>query len=431
MTIATNQSARYNTDAISCEDLQKPEAPILTGLGFLDHMIDQFNSHAQIGISMTVANLAEGDVDVFERNRHASSDQGKLMSLTGSRIGAEFKRLVDQAGVAVGQNSRFACPLDEALVVCVLERAEPGHGTLSFFSLPPYGKYPSSGRQYVGHMETDKLKVFFEGLAVHADLDIRLEKLRGKNAHHVIESAFKASSRALRNLLDGVNTSHPESTEQLYGSESDNWKEGVAMKRKGSVSRKTKETAIRTDLCFDGGVSGIEINTGIMTLDSFLITLAKNACISLQISCYGDLWIDEHHTAEDVAIALGQALDQAFGTKAGLNRMWCASAEAGPNTKIEVVMDLSNRPCFTHNLNLDNGNEKEGDLTLEMFEHVLDSIVINARMTVHIMQIHATENLGDTLQATATAFGQALKYCTMIDRRRSGATASSKGTLSV
>jgi len=110
--------------------------------------------------------------------------------------------------------------------------------------------------------------------------------------------------------------------------------------------------------------------------------------------------------------------------------MWCADAEQG-DTKIQVVIDLSNRPCLTHNLNLDNGEEKVGDLPLEMFEHVLDSLVVNARMTVHILQIHATTNREDTVKATAEAFGKALKYCAMIDHRRAGATASSKGTLSV
>jgi imidazoleglycerol-phosphate dehydratase len=72
-----------------------------------------------------------------------------------------------------------------------------------------------------------------------------------------------------------------------------------------------------------------------------------------------------------------------------------------------------------------------GDLSLEMFEHVLDSLVVNARTTVHVVQIVPSANLGDTVQAVAIAFGVALKHCAVVDCRRAGATASSKGTLSV
>jgi imidazoleglycerol-phosphate dehydratase len=95
-------------------------------------------------------------------------------------------------------------------------------------------------------------------------------------------------------------------------------------------------------------------------------------------------------------------------------------------------MDLSNRPCFTHNLSLDRGDgvEKVGDLSLEMFEHALDSLVVNAKVTVHVVELEVG-SLEDMVLATAMSFGEALKYCSMVDLRRSGATASSKGTLSV
>jgi imidazoleglycerol phosphate dehydratase HisB len=67
-----------------CDDLEKPSGPILTGVGFLDHMVDQFNSHAQIGTSMTITDTADPIGDVNVRNRHADHDQGKLMSLVGA-----------------------------------------------------------------------------------------------------------------------------------------------------------------------------------------------------------------------------------------------------------------------------------------------------------------------------------------------------------
>lgn len=432
-------SNRFNRNVIFCEDLEKPQGSISTGVGYLDHMIDQFNSHAQIGISLTIADFAEvennGDNGfVFEsvgtqnHNRYAQNDQAKLMSLVGSKIGTEFKRLLTQSATA-GTSSRFCCPLDEALVACEIKRVHAGE--LTSFTLPPYGTFPSTGRKTIGRMETDKLAIFWQCLAEHADISIVLRKVRGDNAHHIVEASFKAFARAIRNLLDGIDTrSESSRTLQLYDPESKNWQAGTVLGRQGSVTRKTKETSISATLRMDGSELGVHVNCGIKTLDTFLTLLATTACMSLDLTCHGDLWIDEHHTAEDVAIALGQVLTDALGTKAGLNRMWCASAEQN-QTKIEVTMDLSNRPCFTHNLGLDNGEETVGDLSLEMFEHILDSIVVNARMTVHILEVYATNNLEDTVQAVAIAFGQALKYCAMVDSRRAGATASSKGTLSV
>jgi imidazoleglycerol-phosphate dehydratase len=424
-------SSRFNANIVDCHDLMKPDGPILTGIGFLDHMVDQFNSHAQIGVTMTIADFADNAGKVTDRNRYAVHQQGKLMSIVGSKLGLEFKRLLEESP-HTGTTSRFCCPLDEALVECTMQRATHGKGKLTSYTLPPFGKYPAAGRKFLGKMETDKLEYFWTSLAEHADLEITLCKVRGDNAHHIVESSFKAASRALRNLLDGTDTSSTEHARlvEMYGPDSINWKEGVAQGRQGSVTRKTKETSISATARFDGGVAGVQVETGIVVLDEFLVTLATNAAVSLTVECKGDLWIDEHHTSEDAAIAVGQVLDQAFGTKAGLNRMWCAAAEKG-DSKVEVTMDVSNRPCLTHNLTLDNGEEKVGDLSMEMFEHVLDSLVVNSKMTVHIVQLEPNLNVKDTVDAVAIALGQALKYCSMIDCRRSGATASSKGTLSV
>merc|ERR1712045_1106096 len=100
---------------------------------------------------------------------------------------------------------------------------------------------------------------------------------------------------------------------------------------------------------------------------------------------------------------------------------------------VEVVMDLSNRPCLTHNLSLsDNRQDQEyvGDISIEMLEHVLESLVMNSQMTVHIVE-HKSGDLMDTALATAQAFGKALRLCAAVDPRRAGKTASSKGTLSV
>lgn len=98
---------------------------------------------------------------------------------------------------------------------------------------------------------------------------------------------------------------------------------------------------------------------------------------------------------------------------------------------MEVVMDLSNRPCLTHDLKLAEYNEeKVDDMSIEMIEHVFDSFIMNGQMTVHIVQLKGGR-AGDLTTAAAIAFGKALGRCIAVDPRRAGATASSKGTLSV
>ena len=94
-------------------------------------------------------------------------------------------------------------------------------------------------------------------------------------------------------------------------------------------------------------------------------------------------------------------------------------------------MDLSNRPCLTHDLDLSlHDEEKVDDISIEMIEHVFDSLVMNGQMTVHIVQLQAGK-AGELTTAAARAFGKALRRCIAVDPRRAGATASSKGTLSV
>lgn len=77
----------------------------------------------------------------------------------------------------------------------------------------------------------------------------------------------------------------------------------------------------------EGG--NVKVHTGISTVDQFISILATEACMSIEVKCNGDLYVDDHHTSEDVSIALGQVLNVALGTKAGLNRMWCACGKYG------------------------------------------------------------------------------------------------------
>eukprot|EP00566_Odontella_aurita_P014392 CAMPEP_0113538494 /NCGR_PEP_ID=MMETSP0015_2-20120614/7394_1 /TAXON_ID=2838 /ORGANISM="Odontella" /LENGTH=524 /DNA_ID=CAMNT_0000438069 /DNA_START=45 /DNA_END=1619 /DNA_ORIENTATION=- /assembly_acc=CAM_ASM_000160 len=511
---AANNPAKFvvrNADAV---DLAKSTHPIATGVGFFDHMIDQFNSHAQVGVGATVVLLrrrsseeaaaaakeAESEeADLSDKNRLSEppEDQSELMSEMGRALGTKFAALIDAEamqpsssaaegdgaegdGAVLVRSSRFCCPLDEALVECVLSVPAPsgssasGAGELIEFTLPPYGIYPSPrGRTRIGRMCTSSLRAFFEELASSSGLIVSLKKVRGDNGHHVVESAFKAFSRALRNLLDGTDTGGGgsgsgngdaagggPSFESVWGVESPSHSAGLELSRSAELSRSTRETSISVKLRLDGGGGccadaaggGISIETGVGPLDDFFATLAKEAGIGLNVECGGDTWVDDHHTSEDVAIAVGQCLNKALGTKAGLNRMWCAAGKSG-DAEVEVTMDLSNRPCLTHDLSLSSNagggeyvvgpssssssppeapsSSSSSPLSVEMFEHVLDSLVSQGQMTVHAVQRKEGSSVFETAMATAVAFGRALRMCAAVDVRRAGKTASSKGTLSV
>ena len=104
------------------------------------------------------------------------------------------------------------------------------------------------------------------------------------------------------------------------------------------------------------------------------------------------------------------------------------------DAEVEVTIDLSNRPCITHNLSLSanpNNEEYAGDLSVEMLDHILESLVTNSKSTVHIVEKKVGKSVLETALATAMAYGRALRMCAAVDPRRAGKTASSKGTLSV
>mmetsp|Transcript_28646 Transcript_28646/g.60447 ORF Transcript_28646/g.60447 Transcript_28646/m.60447 type:complete len:442 (+) Transcript_28646:106-1431(+) len=437
----------FTLSNVTCIDTAKTKSPhpISTGIGFFDHMIDQLNSHAQIGVSVTVTKQGEDnsgkDHHSFEVvNRYADEDQAKIMGAVGAALGKELNKLKYPEG---DRTSRFCCPLDEALVECELTKKSnngEGGGKLVEFTLPPYGKYPANkGRAKIGTMKTQHVETFFSNVADASGMDISLVKIRGDNGHHVVESAFKAFSRALRNLIDGTNTNNYASNEyeSMWGVKSESYTSSLELCREGKLERSTKETSILVHILLNGLAKGpddsVQVNTGIKTMDQFVSILAKEAMMSIEAKCNGDLYVDDHHTSEDVAIALGQVLNTAFGTKAGLNRMWCAVGTYG-DAEVEVTMDLSNRPCITHNLSLSsNPNEEEyaGDLSIEMLDHVIESLVMNSRSTVHIYEKKVGKTVLETAMATAMAYGKALRMCASVDPRRAGKTASSKGTLSV
>ena len=403
---------------------------IATGLPFLDHMIDQLTSHCQLGVSVVVTKDGTPCAPCVD----ASGDDDEAVAVAaGAALGRALKALLAPgvAAVAAGDvpssaaSGTFAAPLDEAYSTCDVDlvAADP---SLSF-ELAPYG--PGEGRARIGKYQTKLTQPFWEALTREAGVGVRLVKRRGDNAHHIVEASFKSFARCLRSVMDQV-----EGVDVVAMNER---LEGVT--RASSKARSTKETTIDVALDLDGDVSASAVSTGIATLDGLLADVAREAGVRLNVDAEGDLWIDDHHTTEDVAITVGQVLAEALGDKAGCNRMGRAvvavrdgaecDADDDDAAVVEVVMDLSNRPFLANGLEF--RDEFVGDLSAEMIDHLFMSVTANGQMTTHVVSHAAGGADGDLAAAAARAFGRCLKQCVAVDPRRAGQVASSKGTLSV
>ncbi len=192
--------------------------------------------------------------------------------------------------------------------------------------------------------------------------------------------------------------------------------------RSATVTRDTKETRIRVELCLDGHRQ-IDVRTGIGFLDHMLTALAHHAGFDLVLRCDGDLQIDDHHTAEDCALALGQALDEALGERRGIARFGHAYAPLDESLA-RAVVDLSGRPH--HEIHLGLTREALGGIACENLRHVLQSLAIAARSTLHVDLLRG-EN--DHHRAEAAFKATALALRTAVARTSGDAVPSTKGTL--
>ncbi|MFP6744273.1 MAG: imidazoleglycerol-phosphate dehydratase HisB [Alphaproteobacteria bacterium] len=177
--------------------------------------------------------------------------------------------------------------------------------------------------------------------------------------------------------------------------------------RSATVSRKTKETDITLTLDIDGSGTA-EVATGIGFLDHMLATLTKHARFDLTLTCQGDLHIDDHHTAEDCALALGAALDEALGDRAGIGRFGSAYAPLD-EALARAVIDLSGRPYAYVSLGLQ--RERLGGLACENVGHVLRYLATAARTTLHVDLLRGENDhhrAEAAFKATALALRQAV-----------------------
>ena len=201
------------------------------------------------------------------------------------------------------------------------------------------------------------------------------------------------------------------------------------MERKAQLERKTKETNIKVELNIDG-IGESNINTSIPMFDHLLTQIAVHGCFDLNIIAKGDLAIDNHHTIEDTAIALGKSLNQALGNKKGITRV-AHSYFPMDECLAFAAIDISSRPYFQKEINWKNqflGSKEENLIPIDLIEHFLYTFAINAQITLHIRLLYG-ENNHHIAEAIFKALGKALDYASRIDSKRSQQIPSSKGTL--
>ncbi len=179
------------------------------------------------------------------------------------------------------------------------------------------------------------------------------------------------------------------------------------MTRTSTINRKTRETEIALTLCLDGS-GAVTVSTGVGFLDHLLSALATHAGFGLTLTCTGDLHVDDHHTAEDCAIALGQAIDRALGDRTGIARFGSAYAPLD-EALARAVVDLVTRPHATVNLPLN--YDRIGGLACENIPHVLVSLATAARLCLHADLIRGDNDhhkAEAAFKATALALRQAV-----------------------
>jgi imidazoleglycerol phosphate dehydratase HisB len=192
--------------------------------------------------------------------------------------------------------------------------------------------------------------------------------------------------------------------------------------RTARLTRTTKETEVTVSLDLDG-TGTISVNTGIGFLDHMLTALAFHARVDLELSCRGDLEVDDHHTAEDCALALGAALEQALGDRAGIARFGYAYAPLD-EALARAVVDFSGRPFARVALGL--RREKLGALSCENVGHFFSSLATAAKLTLHVDVIEG-ENDHHRAESAFKAVALALRQA--VARTGDAAVPSTKGSL--
>ena len=194
--------------------------------------------------------------------------------------------------------------------------------------------------------------------------------------------------------------------------------------RTASVNRNTSETQISVSINLDGKGVG-RFDTGVPFLEHMLDQICRHGMIDMDITCKGDLHIDDHHTVEDIGITLGQALKQAIGDTVGIRR-YGHSYVPLDEALSRVVLDLSGRPGLTYNVEFTRA--VIGRFDVDLFSEFFHGLINHAMMTVHIDQLRGI-NAHHQADTIFKAFGRALRMAVEFDERMAGVMPSTKGTL--
>jgi len=194
--------------------------------------------------------------------------------------------------------------------------------------------------------------------------------------------------------------------------------------RSAAITRKTSETDIAVSIALDGKGEA-KIASGVGFLDHMLTLLARHALFDIHVTCKGDLEIDQHHSVEDIGIALGQAFKQALGDKKGITR-YAHSYLPMDETLSRVAVDVSGRPFLVFKTLFP--REKIGDFDTELVREWFQAFAINAGITLHVETLYG-ESAHHIAESCYKGLARALRDAVALDPREEGRVPSTKGTL--
>jgi imidazoleglycerol-phosphate dehydratase len=194
--------------------------------------------------------------------------------------------------------------------------------------------------------------------------------------------------------------------------------------RTGRIERNTAETRIAVAVNLDG-TGAYKVSTGIGFLDHMIEQFSRHSLIDIDCLVEGDLHVDQHHTTEDSAIAIGQAIAQALGDKAGIGRYGMAYSPMD-ETLARVALDISGRPWLVWNAKF--SQPRLGEMDTELFEHWFQSVAQAAGITLHIELLYGSNN-HHIIEGIFKGFARAMRAAVEIDPRKGGAVPSTKGLL--
>jgi imidazoleglycerol-phosphate dehydratase len=194
--------------------------------------------------------------------------------------------------------------------------------------------------------------------------------------------------------------------------------------RTARITRKTNETDIAVEVNVDGS-GAYKVSTGIGFLDHMIEQFSRHSLIDIECVIKGDLHVDQHHTTEDSAIAIGQAISQALGDKAGIGRYGMAYSPMD-EALLRIALDISGRPYLVWKAGF--SQPRLGEMDTELFEHWFHSIAQAVGITLHIEQVYGSNN-HHIIEGIFKGFARAMRQAVELDPRKGGAIPSTKGVL--